>query len=400
MRLVLEPTGPNHEFFRITDIASGKYKLTQGQSVRVPKSGLPYDDPNAPVALGGQLAVGRKLPSLTSVMAFVNAMQETVEHEVHAAEFGPLFMHGMELKGVLVPVFASARRPWSRSRTSSADTPSVKDTAGKVTVQDLDTACTPLSPAQERHVRGKIAFVRRGECLFAVKAEWLQLAGAVGMVVASESPNPLIMSPLDVGIATGPGRRDGVDTIQIPAVLAVQDVADEMLQTLSAKMQAQQGLRDVVKSFLSAVGEQMRTTLASIEAKYSGVISGLGQLANLGAGNSGGNGHDGQPGGQTGSAVAPPSLDISISVRDTELELAEKVSILQLTVSGKPVSNLKIVERKVPVLVTRAEHEKEMARHWFRRVGYRRSGMLDHGSSLGCLAQCPASTRNGCCGRI
>lgn len=46
------------------------------------------------------------------------------------------------------------------------------------------TACGPIDNAVE--LKGRIALALRGDCMFAVKARWLQEAGAIGAIFIGE----------------------------------------------------------------------------------------------------------------------------------------------------------------------------------------------------------------------
>ena len=76
-------------------------------------------------------------------------------------------------------------------------------------------ACTPLSPANARAVRGNIALVDRGTCAFAIKALNVQNAGAVGVVIAN---NVAAATPI------APGGGDPAVTIPV-AGLRLEDAS-------------------------------------------------------------------------------------------------------------------------------------------------------------------------------
>lgn len=46
------------------------------------------------------------------------------------------------------------------------------------------TACEPIDGAVD--LKGHIALALRGECMFVVKARWLQQAGAIGVIFIGE----------------------------------------------------------------------------------------------------------------------------------------------------------------------------------------------------------------------
>jgi len=72
---------------------------------------------------------------------------------------------------------------------------------------NIGLACTPLSTANGLAVNGKIALVDRGTCLFELKVQNCQNAGAVAVIVVENDP----LSPLTGMSGSGPG-------ITIPSV--------------------------------------------------------------------------------------------------------------------------------------------------------------------------------------
>jgi hypothetical protein len=61
-------------------------------------------------------------------------------------------------------------------------------------------------------VAGKIALIDRGTCTFAIKAGFAQAAGAIGVIIANNSPNPLVPGGVDPSIlipVVGISQADG-----------------------------------------------------------------------------------------------------------------------------------------------------------------------------------------------
>ncbi|TPX71850.1 hypothetical protein SpCBS45565_g00845 [Spizellomyces sp. 'palustris'] len=85
---------------------------------------------------------------------------------------------------------------------------------------NVEYGCHPFSPEDSRVIQGRLVFVRRGGCLFAEKAIWAELAGAIGVVVMNQI-DPFIF-PMASGAEQGldgPGLSNGVDIISIPAYM-------------------------------------------------------------------------------------------------------------------------------------------------------------------------------------
>lgn len=55
------------------------------------------------------------------------------------------------------------------------------------------TACEPIDSAVA--LKGHIALALRGDCMFAVKARWLQEAGAIGVIFIGEDDYQRNLSP-------------------------------------------------------------------------------------------------------------------------------------------------------------------------------------------------------------
>lgn len=84
-------------------------------------------------------------------------------------------------------------------------------------------ACTPLTAASAAAVAGRIALVDRGTCTFVVKAQVVQAAGAVAMIVANNAA------------ADPPPGMAGVDpTITIPSVMISQSLGAGIKAQLAA----------------------------------------------------------------------------------------------------------------------------------------------------------------------
>jgi hypothetical protein len=104
-------------------------------------------------------------------------------------------------------------------------------------IQLIDTptatglGCSPLSPVSSASVNGKIALVDRGACTFTVKAENLQAAGAIGVIIADNVPGG---PPADLG---------GTDsTITIPVVRITLDDAQTLKTVLQFESRSHSGV--------------------------------------------------------------------------------------------------------------------------------------------------------------
>lgn len=91
-------------------------------------------------------------------------------------------------------------------------------------------ACSALSAANARAVSGNVALVDRGGCPFTVKAAYVQAAGAIGMVVADNTPDDV--SPL--------GGSD--PSITIPAVRITQADGVKLKAQLARRSRTQSGV--------------------------------------------------------------------------------------------------------------------------------------------------------------
>jgi hypothetical protein len=91
-------------------------------------------------------------------------------------------------------------------------------------------ACTPLSNLNALAVRGNIALVDRGTCDFVTKAQNVQAAGAIGMIVADNQP----------GEVSGLGGAD--PTIAIPSVRITQASGVTIKATLARRSRTQSGV--------------------------------------------------------------------------------------------------------------------------------------------------------------
>lgn len=91
-------------------------------------------------------------------------------------------------------------------------------------------ACEPLSTANARAVRGNIALVDRGTCAFVVKAQMVQAAGAIGMVVADNAP----------GDVTGMSGSD--PSIVIPSVRITQADGQTLKSALQRRSRTKSGV--------------------------------------------------------------------------------------------------------------------------------------------------------------
>jgi hypothetical protein len=70
---------------------------------------------------------------------------------------------------------------------------SKRDFSGTLALASPLDACNPQSTAQGQTVRGKIALVQRGTCLFTIKAQNLQAAGAVAMICYENAFAPTVL---------------------------------------------------------------------------------------------------------------------------------------------------------------------------------------------------------------
>jgi hypothetical protein len=91
-------------------------------------------------------------------------------------------------------------------------------------------ACAPLGPANAQAVRNNIALVDRGSCGFADKARNVQLAGAVGMVVADNAPGEVA------------GMSGDDPAITIPAVRITQADGAALKTALQRRAPANSGV--------------------------------------------------------------------------------------------------------------------------------------------------------------
>ena len=94
----------------------------------------------------------------------------------------------------------------------------------------LGLACTPLNGANRLAVRGNIALVDRGVCAFTEKAKNVQVAGAIGMVVADNAPGDL----------SGLGGAD--DAVVIPAVRITQQAGVTLKAALTRRSRTTSGV--------------------------------------------------------------------------------------------------------------------------------------------------------------
>lgn len=99
------------------------------------------------------------------------------------------------------------------------------------TAPALGLACTPLSALNARAVRGKIALLDRGVCLFTVKLRNVQAAGALGAIIVD---NVDAAPPPDLG---------GADpAISIPAVRITQQDGVRLKQVMARRTRSHSGL--------------------------------------------------------------------------------------------------------------------------------------------------------------
>jgi hypothetical protein len=98
--------------------------------------------------------------------------------------------------------------------------------------QDAATglACVPLTGANQLAVRGNIALVDRGTCAFTEKAKNVEVAGAIGMVVADNAP----------GDVTGLGGDDA--TITIPSVRISQQAGIALKAAINHRSRTTSGV--------------------------------------------------------------------------------------------------------------------------------------------------------------
>lgn len=85
-------------------------------------------------------------------------------------------------------------------------------------------ACNPLSAANAAAVKGKIALVDRGVCTFTQKAENVQAAGAIGMIVADNAAGspPAGLGGADPGVTIPAVRITQADGVTLKAALATR----------------------------------------------------------------------------------------------------------------------------------------------------------------------------------
>jgi len=124
-------------------------------------------------------------------------------YEVGDATFGPP-LSGEEVAGELMPV--------------------VDQPAG------TGLACTPLDAQNALAVKGNIALVDRGSCAFVIKANIVQNAGAIGMVVVENVPGPVT----DLG-GTDPN-------ITIPSVRITQAAGQALKKVLARRSRTTSGV--------------------------------------------------------------------------------------------------------------------------------------------------------------
>lgn len=99
------------------------------------------------------------------------------------------------------------------------------------TAPNTGLACTPLSALNAAAVRGKFALVDRGTCTFSVKAENVQAAGAIGMIVA------------DNAVGSPPAALGGTDpNVTIPSVRITQQNGAALKAALATRTRAHSGM--------------------------------------------------------------------------------------------------------------------------------------------------------------
>ena len=112
------------------------------------------------------------------------------------------------------------------------------------TAPNLGLACTTLSSLNAAAVNGKIALVDRGTCTFNVKAEVVQAAGAVAMIVvdnAAGSP-PAALGGTDASVTIPSVRITQADGATLKAALATRTRAHSgMFANLGVNVNVLQG---------------------------------------------------------------------------------------------------------------------------------------------------------------
>jgi PA domain len=112
------------------------------------------------------------------------------------------------------------------------------------TAPNLGLACTPLSAANAAAVHDKIALVDRGVCTFNIKAENVQAAGAVAMIVADNVAGapPPGLGGTDPTVTIPSARITQADGVALKAALATRTRAHSgMFATLGVNLSILQG---------------------------------------------------------------------------------------------------------------------------------------------------------------
>jgi hypothetical protein len=116
-------------------------------------------------------------------------------------------------------------------------------------------ACTTLSALNAAAVNGKIAVVDRGTCAFNVKAQVVQAAGAVGMIVADDAAGspPAALGGADNTITIPSIRISQADGITLKAALATRSRAHSgMFATIGVNLGILRGADSVSRVLLYA----------------------------------------------------------------------------------------------------------------------------------------------------
>nr|XP_022908380.1 ER degradation-enhancing alpha-mannosidase-like protein 3 [Onthophagus taurus] len=108
-----------------------------------------------------------------------------------------------------------------------------KVTATTILVNPI-RACTDLPPTSNNQIKGKIAIMERGDCMFVDKARRVQKAGAVAAIVIDNTPGSTVENSPLFSMS-----GDGTDDIKIPTVFLFSQDASKLLLTLSKDPQVE-----------------------------------------------------------------------------------------------------------------------------------------------------------------
>lgn len=153
-------------------------------------------------------------------MKFMQEMIELSKNQNNEAQHEPLIVQILPPSGDENSVLSAGPAQFGYNLKNSSPI------QGRLMIADPYKACTPLTNAE--HIKGHIAILERGDCMFIEKASNIEAAGAIGGIVIDHNPGSSSeTSPLFA--MSGDGHRD----VNIPLVFLFHKEGQKLLETLS-----------------------------------------------------------------------------------------------------------------------------------------------------------------------